>query len=297
MSSTPFAERLPAAMDAAKSLICVGLDPQPARTRADDIFEFNASVIEATADLVCAYKPQSAFYEVAGNVGWQALKETITLIRQAAPAAVVILDAKRNDIGNTAEAYASSAFDWFDADAVTINPYLGGDAVGPFLERAERGAFALCRTSNPGAADLQSLPMADGAPLYLAVADQARRWGESHHRNLGLVVGATWPEELADVRARCPRDADPAARDRRAGRRPGGIGRCRCRCGWARVAGLGFSIGHICRLCGRGARRGAGSSRCCQCRKSRERNVVSAEAEADSGERAERVPEQVGERA
>ena len=204
MSSTPFAERLPAAMDAAKSLICVGLDPQPARTRADDILTFNASVIEATADLVCAYKPQSAFYEVAGNVGWQALKETIALIRQAAPAAVVILDAKRNDIGNTAEAYASSAFDWFDADAVTINPYLGGDAVGPFLERAERGAFALCRTSNPGAADLQSLPMADGAPLYLAVADQARRWGESHHRNLGLVVGATWPKELVDVRARCP---------------------------------------------------------------------------------------------
>ena len=204
MSATPFAERLSAAMEAADSMICVGLDPQPGRTPPDDILDFNARVVEATADLVCAYKPQSAFYEVAGQVGWRALKETIALIREVAPAALVILDAKRNDIGNTAEAYASSAFDWFDADAVTINPYLGGDAVAPFLRRPERGAFALCRTSNPGAADLQSLPMADGAPLYLSVADRARGWGESHHCNLGLVVGATWPRELAEVRARCP---------------------------------------------------------------------------------------------
>ena len=191
-------------MDGADSLICVGLDPQPSRTAPEKILDFNRGVIESTADLVCAYKPQSAFYEVAGNVGWQALKDTIALIRQAAPTALVILDAKRNDIGNTADAYASSAFDWFDADAVTINPYLGGDAVAPFLQRPERGAFALCRTSNPGASDLQSLPMSDGDPLYLAVADLARRWGEAHHHNLGLVVGATWPAELADVRTRCP---------------------------------------------------------------------------------------------
>lgn len=191
-------------MDAANSLICVGLDPQPQRTSPDEILEFNTQVIDATADLVCAYKPQSAFYERAGNVGWRALKDTIATVRRLAPQAIVILDAKRNDIGNTAEAYASSAFDWFDADAVTINPYLGGDAVAPFLQRPERGAFALCRTSNPGASDLQSLTTADGEPLYLAVADQARTWGESHHDNLGLVVGATWPKELADVRARCP---------------------------------------------------------------------------------------------
>ena len=191
-------------MDASDSLICVGLDPQPQRTPADEILDFNTRVIEATAGLVCAYKPQSAFYEVGGDVGWQALRDTIAAVRQLAPDAIVILDAKRNDIGNTAEAYAASAFEWFDADAVTINPYLGGDAVAPFLQRADRGAFALCRTSNPGAADLQSLAMANGEPLYLGVAEQAREWGAAHHGNLGLVVGATWPDELEQVRARCP---------------------------------------------------------------------------------------------
>ena len=191
-------------MDASDSLICVGLDPQPARTPAAEILEFNARVIEATCDLVCAYKPQSAFYEAAGSVGWQALKDTIALVRDIAPSAFVILDAKRNDIGNTAEAYATAAFDWFGADALTINPYLGGDAVAPFLKRPDRGAFALCRTSNPGAADLQSLDMANGEPLYMTVAERARVWGEQHHQNLGLVVGATWPDELAQVRARCP---------------------------------------------------------------------------------------------
>lgn len=191
-------------MQASDSLICVGLDPQPQRTPGEEILDFNTRVIEATAGLVCAYKPQSAFYEVAGDVGWQALKETIAAVRRIAPEAMVILDAKRNDIGNTAEAYAASVFDWFDADAVTINPYLGGDAVAPFLQRPERGAFALCRTSNPGAADLQSLSMAGGEPLYLTVAEHARRWGETHHGNLGLVVGATWPEELEQVRSRCP---------------------------------------------------------------------------------------------
>ena len=204
MGDLAFSERLAAAAGAVDSLICVGLDPQPGRTAAEEILAFNTRVIEATADLVCAYKPQSAFYEVGGDVGWRALRETIATVRRVAPEAVVILDAKRNDIGNTAEAYASAAFDWFDADAVTINPYLGGDAVAPFLRRPERGAFALCRTSNPGAGDLQSLATAEGEPLYLAVAEQARRWGEAQHRNLGLVVGATWPEELARVRARCP---------------------------------------------------------------------------------------------
>lgn len=199
-----FADRLVAAMDAADSLICVGLDPQPQRTSPDQILRFNTRVIEATADLVCAFKPQSAFYEACGDVGWQALKDTIATVRHLAPHAVVILDAKRNDIGNTAEAYASAAFDWFGADALTVNAYLGGDAVAPFLQRPECGAFALCRTSNPGAGDLQSLEMADGGPLYLALAERARGWGEAHHRNLGLVVGATWPEELVQVRACCP---------------------------------------------------------------------------------------------
>ena len=204
MPASSFTDRLSAAMDVSGSLICVGLDPQPQRTAPDEILDFNIRVIEATAGLVCAYKPQSAFYEVAGDIGWQALKETIAAVRRLAPDAIVILDAKRNDIGNTAEAYAASAFDWFDADALTINPYLGGDAVAPFLQRPDRGAFVLCRTSNPGSAELQSLPVANNAPLYLTVAERARDWGEAHHRNLGLVVGATWPEELRQVRSLCP---------------------------------------------------------------------------------------------
>ncbi len=191
-------------MEFSDSLLCVGLDPQPNRTEAEQILNFNTRVIEATADLVCAYKPQSAFYEAAGAVGWQALKDTVAAIRRIAPTAFVILDAKRNDIGNTAEAYATAAFEWFGADALTVNPYLGGDAVAPFLQRPERGAFALCRTSNPGAGDLQSLRVAEGEPLYQAVAGQARGWSAEHHDNLGLVVGATWPEELAQVRALCP---------------------------------------------------------------------------------------------
>ncbi|MCY3569244.1 MAG: orotidine-5'-phosphate decarboxylase [Chloroflexi bacterium] len=204
MPQSPFRERLASAMDSADSLICVGLDPQPNRTAADEILSFNTRVIEATADLVCAYKPQSAFYEVAGELGWRALRDTIGAIRRVAPHAFVILDAKRNDIGNTAEAYARAAFDWFGADALTVNPYLGGDAVAPFLQRPDRGAFALCRTSNPGAGDLQSLRVGEGEPLYLSVASLARGWAANNHDNLGLVVGATWPDELAQVRARCP---------------------------------------------------------------------------------------------
>ena len=202
-----FSARLVHAMDSADSLICVGLDPQPGRTAAERILEFNTRVIEATADLVCAYKPQSAFYEAAGDLGWRALKDTIAAIRRLAPDALVILDAKRNDIGNTAEAYAAAAFDWFGADALTINPYLGGDAVAPFLRRPDRGAFALCRTSNPAAGELQSLPVGAagaGEPLFLAVAARARGWSAANHDNLGLVVGATWPAELAQIRARCP---------------------------------------------------------------------------------------------
>jgi len=204
MPESPFRERLTSAMESAGSLICVGLDPQPNRTAADEILSFNTRVIEATADLVCAYKPQSAFYEAAGELGWRALRDTIGAIRRVAPHAFVILDAKRNDIGNTAEAYARAAFDWFGADALTVNPYLGGDAVGPFLQRPDRGAFALCRTSNPGAGDLQSLQVGEGELLYLSVASLARSWAAANHDNLGLVVGATWPDELAQVRARCP---------------------------------------------------------------------------------------------
>ena len=152
-----FADRLRHAVDAANSLLCVGLDPQPERTAADELLSFNRGVIEAAGEFVCAFKPQSAFYEAAGELGWDALARTIELIRELAPHAVVVLDAKRGDIANTARAYASAAFEVFGADAITASPYLGADSVAPFLEHPERGAFVLCRTSNPGSGDFQSL--------------------------------------------------------------------------------------------------------------------------------------------
>ena len=199
-----FTDRIAMAMEAADSLLCVGLDPQPARTPAEELLEFNTRVVEATADLTCAYKPQSAFYEAHGLPGWQALADTVAMIRQAAPHALVIIDAKRGDIGHSSAAYAQAVFDVFGADALTVSPYLGGDAVGPFLERPDHGAFLLCRTSNPGGADLQCVPTANGEPLYLTVAERIQEWSDAHHGNAGLVVGATFPDELARVRERCP---------------------------------------------------------------------------------------------
>lgn len=203
-AKTRFAERLRRAVDATDSLLCVGLDPQPDRTPAAEILTFNRTVIEATADCACAFKPQSAFYEAAGPRGWEALARTIELIRELVPHALVVLDAKRGDIAHTARAYATAAFEQFGADAVTASPYLGGDSVAPFLERPEHGAFVLCRTSNPGGGDFQSLPVDGGEPLYERVARRAVEWAAAHHDNVGLVVGATWPAELARVRELCP---------------------------------------------------------------------------------------------
>lgn len=201
-----FGERLRRAVDAADSLLCVGLDPQPQRTPPDELLSFGRAVIEATAEHACAFKPQSAFYEAAGPPGWEALAGTIELIRELAPHAVVILDAKRGDIAHTAHAYATAAFNQLGADAVTASPYLGGDSVAPFLERPERAAFVLCRTSNPGGGDFQSLPVegTGGEPLYEQVARRAAQWAAAAHGNVGLVVGATYPTELARVRQLCP---------------------------------------------------------------------------------------------
>lgn len=194
-----FREKLAAAAERNESLLCVGLDPQPARMPVDDLLRFTSAIIEATSDLVCAYKPQSAFFEAQGQAGWEALKATIEAVPDDVP---VVLDVKRGDIASTAEAYATACFDVMGADAVTLSPYLGRDAVAPFLARPERGTFILCRTSNAGGADLQSLDVG-GEPLYLRVASLVQEWG-AEHRNAGLVVGATYPEELAAVRERCP---------------------------------------------------------------------------------------------
>jgi orotidine-5'-phosphate decarboxylase len=201
-----FAERVNRAQQAASSLVCVGLDPDPARIPADlrddpqSFLAFGRRIIDATFDVAAAYKPQIAFYSALGKE--RELEATIRYIRERAPAALIILDAKRGDIGNTAEAYAREAFDRYGADAVTVNPYMGEDSVRPFLARPDRGALVLCRTSNPGARDFQDI-MVDGRPLYRRVAEHAAaHWNE--HRNLMFVVGATYPAEMADLRRAHP---------------------------------------------------------------------------------------------
>jgi len=198
--SDPFFERLGRRIDDADSVVSVGLDPDPDRLPefidADlPRWAFNRRVIDATHEYAACYKPNAAFYEDAD--GWRALRETIAYAHgKGVP---VLLDAKRGDIGNTARQYAGSVTD-LDADAVTVNPYLGHDSLQPFLNHESMGVFALCRTSNTGGRDLQSLALADhDRTLYEHVAHlAANRWNE--HGNLGLVVGATAPEELAEIR-------------------------------------------------------------------------------------------------
>ncbi len=179
------------------SLLCVGLDPRPEQLGpGDDLFSFNRRVVDATCHLVCAYKPNFAFYESAGPAGLEALRRTVVYIHETTDVPV-ILDAKRGDIGSTAKAYARAAFEVWGADALTVNPYLGSDSVAPFTSYAERGVFLLCHTSNPGATDLQTLPC-PSRPLYEIVAEKAAAWGT------GVVVGATYPQALVRVRALAP---------------------------------------------------------------------------------------------
>jgi orotidine-5'-phosphate decarboxylase len=190
------------------TLVCVGLDPEPARFPAhlrdtpDAVFEFCRAIVDATAGLACAFKPQIAHF--AALRAEDALERLIAHIHDQHPGVPVILDAKRGDIGSTAERYVVEAFDRYGADAVTLNPYLGRDSVQPFLDRADKGVILLCHTSNPGAADLQDLlvtdPNGDSLPLYQHVARTvAQEWNA--HGNCVLVTGATWPEQLAEVRA------------------------------------------------------------------------------------------------
>ena len=199
---TPFTQQLERAWEKNDSLVCVGLDPEierfPEKIRAEPspIFQFNRAIIDATADLVCAYKPQFAHY--AAYEAEDQLERTIEYVHRVHPGVPVILDAKRGDIGNTAERYAIEAFERYGADAVTVNPYLGGDSLEPFLRHEDKGVAILCRTSNPGARDLQDLPVG-GRPLYQVVAQlAAQHW--NRRGNCLLVVGATYPSELAAVR-------------------------------------------------------------------------------------------------
>ena len=198
-----FIEKLLAASRTNHSLLCVGLDPDSNLMPPIDIVDFNRQIIEATSDLVCAYKPNLAFYEVLGRKGLEALEKTVSLVPAHIP---TIGDAKRGDIANTARMYARALFDSMGFDAVTVNPYLGSDSLEPFLEYSDKGVFVLCRTSNPGSRDFQSLECSNGQgghrPLYLMVAQKALEW--NRRGNVGLVVGATHPEELKQVRTTCP---------------------------------------------------------------------------------------------
>jgi orotidine-5'-phosphate decarboxylase len=182
-----------------RSLLCVGLDPDPAKMPVKDVFEFNKAIIDATADLVCAYKPNLAFYEALGVRGLQALKKTVAYIPGNIP---VIGDAKRGDIGNTAIANARALFDYYKFDAVTLNPYLGYDSVEPFLDYEDKGVFVVCRTSNSSASEFQDLVDNFGMKFYQSVALRAGDWNTAG--NIGLVVGATYPEELREIRKLCP---------------------------------------------------------------------------------------------
>jgi orotidine-5'-phosphate decarboxylase len=198
-----FIDRLAARWRSADSLLAVGLDPDPARfpsrlrDRPEAIFEFCRAIVDATADLVCAFKPQIAYF--ASARAEDQLERLVAHVRARHPEVMVILDAKRGDIGATAEHYAREAFERYGADAVTLSPYMGFDSIEPFLAYPERGAFLLCRTSNEGGNDLQMLD-AGGERVYERVARLAAGdWNRGGQ--LGLVVGATFPEELARVRA------------------------------------------------------------------------------------------------
>jgi orotidine-5'-phosphate decarboxylase len=191
------------------NFVCVGLDseynkiPSLIKIRCSSltphaITAFNQAIVDATHDLVCAYKPNIAFYEAYGTDGITALRDTIMDIHTIAPDVPVILDAKRADIGNTNIGYIQAAFEYFQADAITVNPYFGAEALKPFLDRADKGIIVLCRTSNPGAGEFQDLCVAD-VPLYKIVALRvANNWNK--HDNCALVVGATYPNELRAVR-------------------------------------------------------------------------------------------------
>ena len=185
-----------------ESLLCVGLDSDEKKIPAflqqsskNPLFDFNKAIVDATKDLVCAYKLNMAFYEVAGKKGFDALEKTIQYIPHHI---LIILDGKRNDIGNTAQKYAQSLFETLKADAVTINPYLGKDGVSPFLEYTHKCSFILCRTSNPSAGDFQDL-VVSSTPVYQIVAQKIHEWNTN--KNCGAVVGAPYPEELKTVRA------------------------------------------------------------------------------------------------
>ena len=206
MNSSPntFTQQLQSAWASQGSMLCVGLDPDPKRLpsslqgKSEGIFEFCREIADATADLACSFKPQFAYFASQGAEAQ--LEKLIGYLKNKHPKIPVILDSKRGDIGSTAEQYALEAFERYGADAVTVNPYMGFDSIEPYLRHTGKGVIVLCRTSNPGGSDLQFLNISpSGEPLYLHVAKlAAQKWNASGQ--ISLVVGATFPEEIAKVR-------------------------------------------------------------------------------------------------
>ncbi len=202
MIRTPaFNEKLSQCAERNLSWVCVGLDPAPNRlpegfaSEPSDILRFNQAIIDSTSDLVCAYKPNLAFYESLGQEGWNTLRRTIESIPSHIP---VILDAKRGDIGNTAAMYAKALFEDLGGDAATVNPFLGTDSLEPFLKYKSHGIIVLCLTSNPGAADFQLRHN-----LHIQIAEMSNEWAKTNP-NVALVVGATQADHLASIRRICP---------------------------------------------------------------------------------------------
>ncbi|MFM7698219.1 MAG: orotidine-5'-phosphate decarboxylase [Limnohabitans sp.] len=205
-----FIEQLKHVTQVNRSVLCVGLDPEPAkfpdqlRKQADAIYTFCAQIVDATSDLVCAFKPQIAYF--AAHRAEAQLEQLIAHIRRVAPTVPVILDAKRGDIGSTAEQYAIEAFERYGADAVTLSPFMGFDSIEPYVKRHGKGAFLLCRTSNPGGDDWQTRRLADvaGQPRLFEHLAQLAQGPWNLNGQLGLVVGATYPDEIARVRDIAP---------------------------------------------------------------------------------------------
>ncbi len=202
-----FHTRLRARERSANSLVCVGLDPVPAKlpagfaATANGVADFCIEIVRATQDIASCYKPNLPFYLSLGDEGARALRR----VREAIPSDIpVLLDCKVNDMGETALAWARVAFDYLEVDAIVTAPYMGEDALAPYFAREGKGVIVLVKTSNPGSDDFQNLQLADGTPLYLHVADRCRAWESAYPADIGMVVGATYPAQLAQVRQRCP---------------------------------------------------------------------------------------------
>lgn len=196
-----FAQKLEKAITKNNSLLCVGLDPYPFqgvsfKDKGDSLFKFNKRIIDQTADFVCAYKPNIAFYEAAGIEGLNELKKTISYLKKNYPHIPIVLDAKRADIPNTARMYAKSVFEYWQADAVTIYPHLGLDSVVPFLEYRDKLIILLLKTSNPDSGMFQNIKIGNGV-YYLEMAKQIAQW---KYKNIGIFIGATYPKELKELR-------------------------------------------------------------------------------------------------